>query len=196
MKVWEKIKSRFQKKIPLSPFQEIYKDKQGNKWYVLKNPAHLSAERALAAWAYMEDSKYSLTRENLKTILENINQALNKQDISTTAKLIGVIESSLELYCNEEILINLASVYCFLNDEQNNGIVDYIQKEKRTLWESDKSARSFFLQYAYRYTARYSEQQQLNVRKYLDEVKPVLNDIRSRLMKEQSQSKDSDSSKS
>lgn len=180
---------RFKKKQPLSQFYEIYKDKSGNRWYALKNPAHISAERALAAWAYMEDSKYSLSKENLRLILDNMNTALNKSDLATVAKLTGLIESCLEIYTHDAVLLNLASVYCFLNDEKNEGIVDYVVEQKRKIWRDDMEARSFFLQFAWQFTARYSEQQQLNVHDYLEKIRPLLNDINSRLTQLKSQKK-------
>lgn len=161
----------------ISPFNLVYTDTKGNKWYALKNPANISAERALAAWAFMEDSKYSLSRENLQAILLKMNDAINRGDMASVAKLTGLIESCLDLYTSEAILLNLATVYAFLNDEKNEGVTDYINEEKRKIWTEDKDCRSFFLQYAYRYTHRYSEQPELNVLTYLAKVKPVIDNL-------------------
>ena len=172
----------WKKKIEIpSPFQFVYKDKFGNEWRVLKNPANLCAERALAAWAFMEDSKYGLTRENMNLIINKINTAINKSDLAEVAKMTGLIETCLELYSNEQVLLNLASVYCFLNDEENDTVKDHILQEKRRIWNEDTDARSFFLQLAWTYTARYSESPQLNVPEYLVKMRPVINEIISRL---------------
>ena len=198
IKSWLSFKRK--KKPNPSQMYEVYTDKQGNKWYALKNPAHIDAERALSAWAYMEDSKYSLSRENRKAILDGINGGINRNDLSTIAKLVGVMEAAEELYCHDEILLNLASVYCFLNDEikPKTGIdgreyyplVDYVQEQKRKIWSEDKDAKSFFLQFAYQYTARYSEQPRLNVPEYLEKVKPVIENINFQIQKLKSPKKD------
>lgn len=187
IKTW--IKSRFSKPELPTEFYLIYTDKFKNKWYALKNPARIAAERALTAWAYTEDSNYSLDRKNLKTILEHINNAINANNLSEVAKLTGLIEMCMELYCHDEILLNLASVYTFLNDEKNEGAHDYILQKKREIWETDNECKSFFLQWSWQYTARYSEQPQLNVREYLEKVVKVKKDIQYRIAKMQSQKK-------
>lgn len=184
-----KLPNFFKKPEIISPFNHIYTDKEGNKWYALKNPANISAERALAAWAFMEDSKYGLTRENMQAITTKMNEAINRNDMATVAKLTGLIESCMELYTSEQILLNLASVYAFIGDEKNEGVVDYINEKKRKIWSEDVACRSFFLQFAYRYTHRYSEQPELNVLTYLERVRPIINDLNRILTTQKSQRK-------
>lgn len=175
------ILSKFSKPELPTNFIQVYQDKFGNKWYALKNPAKIAAERALTAWAYTEDSNYSLNRKNLRTILDNINNAINTNNLAEIAKLIGLVEMCLELYCHDEILLNLASVYTFLNDEKNEGVHDYMLEKKREIWETDSNCKSFFLQWSWQYTARYSEQPQLNVPEYLEKVAQVKKDIQYRM---------------
>lgn len=160
-----------------------YTDASKNKWYALKNSARIPAERALQAWIYSEDSKFGLTREQLKALMAKANENLNRNDLVSAAKIIGVVEAALELYCTEEILLNLASVYFFLNEESKpvkNGlgqdtfpVIDYFQEQKRKIWSEDLPCRSFFLQQSYQFTERYSQQAQLNVLEYLKEVKQI-----------------------
>lgn len=185
----KKITQIFKKPEIISPFNLVYTDTKGNKWYALKNPANLCAERALAAWAFKEDSRYSLTRDNLKGILARMNDAVNKGDMATISKSIGVIESALDLYCTEEILLNIATVYTFLESEENTGIQDYITERKRQIWRDDVSCRSFFLQFAYPLTASYSELPELNVLTYLSQMQPLLNHINSQMKRAKSRAK-------
>lgn len=185
LKSW--LKSRLSKPELPTNFVQVYTDKFGNKWYALKNPAKIAAERALTAWAYTEDSSYSINRKNLRTILDSINNAINSNNLAEVAKLTGLVEMCLELYCHDEILLNLASVYTFLNDEKNEGAHDYILQKKREIWETDSNCKSFFLQWSWQYTARYSEQPRLNVPEYLAKVEQVKKDIQYRLEQIKSQ---------
>lgn len=155
----------------------IYTDNKWNKYYGLVNPANLHATRALSAWAYSKDSEFGMTTVKLRGMLDKINEAVNKKDLASVAKITGVIEAAMELYAEPEILINLATCYVFLNDEKNDGYKDHIQTEKLALWKEDKEARSFFLQYAVQFTSKYSELQRLNVLDYLEKAKPVLDQI-------------------
>lgn len=161
----------------------IHTDTLGNKWYALKNAARIPAERALQACIYTEDSKYGLTREQHKALLQKVNENFNRGDYASAAKIIGVLEAAAELYCTEEILLNLASVYFFLNDEskpvknllgqETYPLYDYRQEEKRKIWQQDLACKSFFLTASIQYIARYSEQPQLNAPEYLEQTKTV-----------------------
>lgn len=161
----------------------IHTDQKGNKWYALKNPARIPAERALQAWIYTEDSKFGLSREQHKALLAKVNENFNKGDYASAAKIVGVMEAALDLYCTEEILLNLASVYFFLNDESKPiknslgqdtyPIYDYIQEEKKKIWQEDLTCKSFFLQSSVQFIQRFSEQPQLNAPEYLEETKQV-----------------------
>ena len=157
----------------------VYTDKSGNRFYVLKNPANLPAERCLPAWVYTNDSEYGLTSARLRYGFAKQKEAINKPnpDLVTISQIIGAFEAADSLYCEPEILLNLASVYTTMNDERFDEFADYIQKEKRRAWDKDNEAKSFFLQFAYRFSKKYSEQPKLNVLDYLKKVKPVLDQI-------------------
>lgn len=162
---------------PHDGFKLIYTDKAGNKYYGLNNPANLHATRALMAWNYAKDSEHGMTKQRRKLAFDKINESVNKKDLATIAKVVGVMEAADDLYAEPEILQNLATCYVFLNDEKNEGYKDHIQQEKIELWKSDHDARSFFLQYALQFTSKYSELQRLNVLDYLEKAKPVIDQI-------------------
>lgn len=151
----------------------LYTDKFDNKWYTLINPANLHPARALNAWTFSKDSEFGMSQQKLKKATERINEALNKNDLASIAKINGVIEAALDLYAEPAILLNLATCYTFLNNEKNEAYVDTVQDHKRTIWENDPDCKSFFLQFALQFTARFSESQKLNVQEYLAKAKPI-----------------------
>lgn len=181
--------------IPNEGMKEIYTDSKGNKFYALNNPANLHATRALPAWVFARDSEYSMTKERRIAAYEKINECVNKKDLASIAKIVGVMEAAEQLYCEPEILLNLATCYTFLNDEKNDSYKDFIQEQKRDIWNSDSEAKSFFLQWSLQYTAKYSASLKLNVQEYLGKVKPILDQINYQIPVKQSQSKSSSSLK-
>lgn len=164
-------------------FKLLYTDSQGNKWYCITNTANIHASRALTAWAFSKDAEYGLTREKLSLGLEKINEAVNKNRLSDVAKVTGVLEAALSLYAEPEIMLNLATCYTFLNNEQNDGFKDFIQEKKREIWNSDPDCRAFFLQWSVQFMQRFSESQSTNVLDYLERVKPVIDQINFQLLK-------------
>lgn len=158
-------------------FKLLYTDVQGNKWYGILNHANLHASRALTAWAFSRDAEYGLTKDRLLLACEKINDAVNKKDIASIAKIIGVIEAGLSLYAESEIMLNLATCYTFLNDEKNDGYKDYIQDKKREIWQADKDCRAFFLQWSVQFMQQFSELQNSNVLEYLESTKAIRDQI-------------------
>ncbi len=154
----------------------VYTDSFDNKWYILNNPANLHATRTLTAWSFTKDSEFGMTRDKLKKLLGKINECINANNLADAAKVTGVIEAGLELYAEPEILLNLATCYTFLNKEKPE-YKDYEQEQKRSIWTNDNDCKSFFLQFALQYTARFSESQKLNVLQYLDKTKSVRDQI-------------------
>lgn len=155
----------------------IYTDKAGNKYYTVK--AHnLPTERGMVAWVYINDSKYGLTTERLTYALEQIKLAINTRpaDIDKIAAIRNTLETATTLYCEKEILLNLALTYTFMNDEPD-AVLDHWTEAKKKAWALDKEAESFFLSFAYQFTEKYSQLPKLNVPQYLEEVKPIINQL-------------------
>lgn len=164
-------------------FKLLYTDRQSNKWYAINNAANIHATRALTAWSFSRDAEFGMTRERLSIACEKLNEAVNKKDIATIAKVTGVIEAGLTLYATPEILLNLATCYTFLNDETNEGFKDFIQEKKRDIWSTDADCKSFFLQWSVTFIQRFSELQNTNVLDYLQNAKPILDQIDFQLRK-------------
>lgn len=164
-------------------FSHIYTDSLGNKWHTINNPANIHATRALTAWSYSRDAEYGLTKEQRVLGYSKMNEAVNKKDLSSLAKIVGIFEAAEELYATPTILLNLATCYTFLNDEKNDGFKDFIQDKKREIWEQDPTARAFFLQWSVQFIQKSSQSQAENVLEYLDKTKHVLEQIDFQLRK-------------
>jgi hypothetical protein len=164
-----------------SGFKLIYTDSQKNKWYTVTNFSNLHTSRALMAWVFQGDSDYGMTSEKRQIAYEKMNTAINDGDLSTLAKIVGILESADKLYAEPEILLNLATCYTFLNDEKNDSYLEWIQEDKRKIWAGDPDCKSFFLQFAASFTQKFSESQEKNVQEYLEKARPVLNQINKNL---------------
>lgn len=158
-------------------FNHIYTDSKGNNWYTIQNPANLHATRALTAWTFSRDAEFGLTRDKLHLACEKINEGVNKKDIAQIAKVTGVIEAALSLYAEPEILLNLATCYTFLNDEKNDGYLDYVQDKKREIWQSDNDCKAFFLRWSVQFIRMSSELQKENVLEYLEKSKAIIDQV-------------------
>lgn len=154
-------------------------DKFGNKYYVVKGHV-LPSERATIAWIYLNDNKYNLSAERMENALEMMREAINKRpaDLDKIAAIRNALESAIKLYCEKEVLLNLALHYTFMNDEPDSVSDSWIQAKKRN-WEADKETESFFLTFAHTLTERYSQSQNLNVPEYLDQTKEIVKQIHS-----------------
>ncbi len=179
MKFIRDLISRFSKNGKPTPTKLVYTDKAGNKYFTFKEPSNIPATRALTAWVFTKDAEFCLTSERWRTLLDKMTEALNQKqpNIKEIGTLISLAESADELYCERETLLKLASVYVIMNDEDPESYETHWQEAKRKAWGKDTDAESFFLQLSYQYTPQYSAQQSLNVHKYLEEVRPVVEEI-------------------
>lgn len=166
-KIWKEKK----KLIPESR-NHVFTDIDKNKWFAV-DPQKMHTSRVMMAWIFSRDSQYSLSREKLKTAIDKIKEALNKKDIVEASQILGVIDAATELYCEESILLNLACCYSQLEGEPEE-YKDQWQQQKREIWSKDIFCKSFFLQYAVKFTARSGELQGLSVLNYLEQAKPTI----------------------
>lgn len=158
-------------------FKFLYKDSLGNKWYTVSNAANIHASRSLMAWVFQKDMEFGINAEKRQVLYSKMNEAVNKGDISTIAKLTGLLEAGETLYAEPTILLNLITCYTFLNDEKNDGYLEWVQEKKREIWSSDNDCKAFFLQFAVNFTEKFSQSQNKNVLDYLDKVRPLINQI-------------------
>lgn len=158
-------------------FKFLYKDSLGNKWYTVSNLSNIHASRALMGWVFQKDMEFGMSSEKRQILYAKMNEAVNKGDISTVAKLVGLLEAGENLYAETTILLNLVTCYTFLNDEKNDGYLEYVQDKKREIWSKDNDCKSFFLQFAVNFTEKFSKSQSKNVLDYLDKARPLINQI-------------------
>lgn len=161
------------KKVLNPNLQKVYTDKSGNDYFKFINPSLMPASRLLMAMILTGDADRSMNKHNLKHLCSLIDERINSNDLSGAAKINGLIQASLDLYADEETLLQLAQVYYLMNDENPETYSERFQKEKRKIWDEDIDAKGFFLQQSFKYTKAFQEQPQLNVLEYLNKAKPI-----------------------
>ena len=71
----QKQRSRFDRKIDV---EEVYVDKNGNKWYAYVNPMTIPAKRAIAAEIATRFAEMNLTKASFKVLVERIQRMVGR----------------------------------------------------------------------------------------------------------------------
>lgn len=183
MKLLDTLKARFSKNGTPTPVKKVYTDKSGNKYFTFKEPGNIPHGRWLDAQVYQRWVEFCLTEDKWITMLEEMRKALNQKapDLTRMGALIEVAMAANEVYCEKETMLNLATVYFTMNDEDPESFLDYWQKAKREAWAKDAGAERFFLQQSVQYTQLSVKQPDLNVQQYLKKIQPVVDEINSQI---------------
>lgn len=161
----------------------IYTDKFGNKWYEM-SAGNLPSERALYSQIYSEDIKFGLTAEGFDKVLDIIEDEMNSESPVKRSRVIEATtaaRTAKNVYSNTSILLNLASVYSLLNDEDPQSVQDYIQKEKQDIWTKDSTCKGFFLQRQFLIIQKSLKLQVSSAQGYLKENKAIIDLIKTSL---------------
>lgn len=171
MKLLNTIKAYFTKKN--NSLAHIYTDKNGNKYYMMLNQADMSSDRVIKLLEFNKYVELCLTKERVDSICKKGLEALNKQNWSSAVELFNDLMLSNQVFTEEETLKNLATVFVYIDGEPIDTYEDYYQTLKKELWSKDKEAKFFFANLAWKTTKRYSENTQLNLRNYLEQLEVI-----------------------
>lgn len=166
-----KFKNYFKK--PNDRLKLIYTDINGINYYMLKENDYISKDRVVKLLEINRHVELCLTKERLKYLCNKITDALNAQKYADVSVLVNDLLISEQIFCEEETLKQLATIFIYLENEPINRYEDYWQEKKLEYWKKDKDAKFFFVNLAWRTTKRYSEYSTLDVRKYLEVLKKV-----------------------
>lgn len=175
---WQRLKF-WQNGVKPTPTKLVYTDKAKNKYYTFKNPAEIPHGRWMDAQILQRYAEFCLTKEQFSMWLDRMEESINQKqpDIASLGALVKVARASEELYCEKETVLNLATVYFMMNDEDPETYMDYWQKAKREAWGKDKGAESFFLQQCVLLIPMSAEQRNSNVLRYIQKTKPVIDEL-------------------
>lgn len=152
------------------PLREVYKDAAGNRFYELEYPEQVSYRRSIVAEQAARQAEFCLTRDDMLTIFNKMEEYCNAGNITQVFHLIIEMKERLLYAGEEETLLNLASVYFFLEGENIEEYAIAWQMKKIAMWKNDDSARCFFLSRALERTRNYMSISETSILNYLTEA--------------------------
>lgn len=148
---------------------EVHTDAKGNKWYQHTNVLDLSPARGVAASKADRFVSLRITESNLLALLDKAIDGVNnaKPDFVQMAAIVHEIRRRIELMCEEKSLLELSSIYYFLQDEDPRFPSMHHNTLKRDIWEQDEMCRSFFLHMSLALTKQFSNISEEDLLKFL-----------------------------
>lgn len=146
---------------------KVYTDKFGNDWFQYVNPMQLPAKRAIAAEVATRFAEMNLTKDVMLKVFEEMKKNANDGNIVALFGLLNELEFRLNFIGEEQTLMELASCYFLLGDEDETDFVDSYKNKKMEILKSDSDAKAFFLKGAFGYTMKYSSMSEVDILDYL-----------------------------
>jgi hypothetical protein len=147
---------------------KVYTDKFGNDWFEYANPMELPAKRAIAAEVATRFAEMNLTKQSLVVLLEDMKKKANDGNIVELFGLLNEIEFRLNFIGEEQTLLELATCYFLLADEDEADFTDLYKSKKLEILKSDSDAKAFFIKGAFGYTMKYSNLLDVDILDYLN----------------------------
>lgn len=163
--------------------KKVYTDKAGNDWYEYANPLQLPAKRAIAAEVATRFAEMNLTKEMLMNVFTEMKKCANDGDIVTLFSLLNEVEFRLNFIGEEQTLMELASCYFVIGDEDETDFSEIAKKKKMDILQDDLDTRSFFIKGAFEYIMKYSSLSDVDILDYLKANAPNVERL-NRLMQE------------
>lgn len=152
----------------------VYKSKTGHEFYAHKNVLDLSPSRGVSAARADRFVGMKLSEGNLKDLVNVAIDGINKnQDLVGAVSILHLIKYRLEFLSEENSLLDLASIYYFLKDEDPEFTSEHHNTIKRDIWNKDDECRSFFLHIAIGLTKRFSDTPEEDLMKFLNQTKEI-----------------------
>jgi len=136
-----------------------FTDQRGNNFYRLKNPAHLSRERAQAIEESLKAIEYGISKteleERLKSVLDKINEiswnSAKKEELKrlqeTARTEIGEFLYRMQTVTIDDLIIQSGLYFLYVDNENPYHISPETQQRKWDLVKSDDELRAFFLMF-------------------------------------------------
>lgn len=152
-------------------FKEIYEDSLGNKWYTYVNAADIDAVRGVAAIRAERYIALKINEAELKLAIDAQIQAAKEQDWLKVGAIAYDLKTRLQMLTEENSLLDLAGIYCLLQDENPSMYMDSVIARKQKIWQEDKKARSFFLPLAINLTKSLENMPEGDLLTFLEKTK-------------------------
>lgn len=151
--------------------KEVFKTKEGIKFYALLDPLTVSAERGVAAEESRRYAELCLSKKEMKALIQEYKKGVNNQDIVYSHSIIQEMEFRLNYIVEENSLFDLACLYFFIEGEDIKTPTEAFNNKKRELFKADADVRAFFLPIALDLMNKFSESQEKDLIIYLEEMK-------------------------
>ena len=170
----EAIKHKEDSEIPL---KFIYEDKLGNKYYEYENFVTLPALRSIAVESSVKQLGLCLTLDEEKRLFDEMDKAINEERFTDVVYLIKDIQYRLQYLATESTLLELATVYFVMEDENPKAFQDKWKRKKLKAWNADPDAKDFFLSAAWQNIKSYSDISVEDITSYLTKNNKELSKI-------------------
>lgn len=123
----------------------IYQDSFKNKWYGYVNPLDVDAVRGIAAQRAERHISLMISEDELKLALDAQIQAAKDGDWLKVGAITYDLKHRTQFISEEQSILDLASIYFFLEDENPSELMDSYRLRKQKIWQDDLNCRGFFL---------------------------------------------------
>lgn len=144
-----------------------YKTVAGVEFYSCIDPNHVPAARGVAAERAVRFMDMNVTEKTLRELLALQAEAQNKGDYTTAFGITRELQLRLDFLAEEEAMLELACVYCYLRDENPEVPSNAQHKIKLEIMRDDHAARAFFLSIAQTRCKNFSTRPENDLHSYL-----------------------------
>lgn len=177
-----KLKKLFTKSTPLPVIADIkkpktdkevdlaYIDVDGNHFYLYRNVTDLPFRRHIAAEIATKQAEFNLTKEKFEKLLDAMIKSMDDGKYAEVATMLYETKERLAFAAEEYTLLQLASVFTLMNDENGDHYYALEQKAKQDAWQKDDDAKDFFLRLAFNLTKTSQNISDIDILAYLKEI--------------------------
>jgi hypothetical protein len=148
------------------------------KFYCLKNALELPAKRGVLAMKAKRFAEMKIDEESLKGLMQKVKTAVNtNQDFVEAMGWWQQIEFRLNMICEEKSILDLVSLYYYLEDESPDEPSKEANERKRKIFDEHPIVKGFFLRIGINMMNNFSMQHDEAVLSYLAETKKVTDQL-------------------
>jgi hypothetical protein len=154
-------------------FKFIYEDKFKNKWYTYVNPADIDAVRGIRAIRAERYISMKVSEKELELALEAQRKAAKDGDWLQVGAITFDLLTRIKMITEENSLLDLASIYCLLEDENPSMCMDSVFEKKQKIYHEDLETRSFFLRIAISLSKSLENMPESDILTFLEQTRPI-----------------------
>lgn len=151
------------------PVTEIYRA-AGHVFYKFENSLEIPAQRAIAAEVAIRQAAMNMTPEILNQSIDKCIDYANKGQIVNLFAILKEMKDRCTMIAERETLMQLATVYFLMDDEDESKYIRSEQQRKIDLFKENSELADFFLQKSWEYITNSTENSQQDMLTYLKET--------------------------